>query len=337
MAGGNNEMKSHKVFVTRQIARSALNTLQAQTDCEVWESLDPPPRKVLLDKCIGVHGLLCLLTDPVDAQLLQANRLTLKVVSQMAVGTDNIDLKTATQLGIPVGNTPGVLTEATADHTFALLMAVARRITEADQEVHAGIWRAWGPDVLCGTEVSGATLGIIGLGRIGQAVAKRAMGFGMTVLYFDHQRHPELEKNLGIQYKSMKFVIAGSDFIVLHIYLNPQNYHLFGKEQFDLMKPTAILVNTSRGSVVDTRALETALREYRIAGAGLDVTEPEPIEKNSPLLNYKNVVITPHIASATTQTRLKMANIAVANLLAGLEGKPLPHCVNPEAYESGKQ
>ncbi len=330
-------MCAQKVFVTRRIAPSAFEKINAQTTCEVWEQADPPRYEILLDKCNGVSGLLCLLTDKIDRGLIETCKRDLKVISQMAVGIDNIDLIAATEHKIPVGNTPGVLTEATADHTFALMMVVARRVIEADQEVHSGLWRAWGPDVLCGNEVSGSTLGIIGFGRIGQAMAKRASGFNMNVLYHDHQHHLDLEKTLGVHYSDLDSLISKSDFITLHVYLSPDTYHMFSRKQFELMKPSAILLNTSRGSVVDPQALDWALQNHRIAGAGLDVTEPEPIEKSSPLLKYKNLVITPHIASATTQTREKMANMAVDNLLAGLQGLPLPYCTNPEVYSSIKQ
>ncbi len=330
-------MNQQKIFLTRKIASSAINKIPAETRLEVWQSAEPPLYGTLLSKCKGIAGLLCLLTDKIDENLIRSCSPNLKVISQMAVGTDNIDLDAATRFGIPVGNTPAVLTEATADHAFALLMAAARRIVEADREVHAGIWRPWGPDVLCGNEVSGATLGIIGFGRIGQAVARRAAGFHMNVLYSDHHRHRDLERHLGVIYAEMDDLIARSDFITMHVFLSQGNYHLFGKTEFERMKKTAILVNTSRGSVVDPGALEWALKNHRIAGAALDVTEPEPIEKDSTLLKYPNLIITPHIASATTQTREKMANIAIDNLLAGLRGERLPFCANPAVHNSRKQ
>jgi glyoxylate reductase len=330
-------LKQQKVFLTRKITPSAIDRISAEALLEMWQNTEPPTYETLLSKCKGIAGLLCLLTDKIDENLIRSCLPGLKVISQMAVGTDNIDLAAATKLGIPVGNTPAVLTEATADHTFTLLMATARRIVEADREVHAGIWRAWGPDVLCGNEVSGSTLGIIGFGRIGQAVARRATGFDMKVLYSDHHRNYELEREWGVIYTGMEDLIARSDFITLHVFLNQENYHLFGKKEFGRMKKTAILVNTSRGSVVDPKALAWALENHRIAAAALDVTEPEPIEKDNPLLKYPNLVITPHIASATTQTREKMANVAVDNLLAGLRGERLPFCANPAVYKSIKQ
>jgi len=273
-----------------------------------------------------------MLTDPIDAKLIGAAAGKLKVISQMAVGVDNIDIAEATRLGIPVGHTPEILTDATADHTWALMMAAARRIVEADNEVRQGIWRPWGPDVFCGTDFSGATLGIIGFGRIGQAVASRASGFKMCVQFYDHSP-VELSNDLtAAKPVSFEDLLKTSDFISLHVYLSPQTFHMIGMDQFKLMKPTSILINTSRGSIVDPAALRWALENKLIMAAGIDVYEPEPITHDDPLLKFQNIVITPHIASATVHTREKMAMVAVDNLIAGLNDEKLPFCANPEVY-----
>ncbi|MBE0696597.1 MAG: D-glycerate dehydrogenase, partial [Anaerolineaceae bacterium] len=280
------------VFVTRKIAETALKKLEQQVDIEIWPEETPPPYTLLLDKVTQVDGILTLLSDRIDANLIEHAGPKLKVISQMAVGFDNIDAKAATAKGIPVGNTPGVLTETTADFTWALLMAAARRVSEGDREVHAGIWRTWGPDVLTGYDIYGATLGIIGFGRIGQAMARRAKGFSMRVLY--HDPHCEPEGAIEAECVGMDELLAQSDFVTLHTYLSPETYHLIGPEQLKKMKPTAILVNTSRGPVVDPEALAWALSEQVIAAAALDVTEPEPIPTDSPLLKLNNLIITPH-------------------------------------------
>lgn len=324
-------MPKPTVFVTRKIAAEALDRLTAHAQVETWEQEDPPPQDVLLEKAARVEGLLTLLTDKIDAVLIDSAP-NLKVISQMAVGFDNIDIAAATRKGIPVGNTPGVLTETTADFAWALMMAAARRVVEADKEVHEGIWRAWGPDVLTGYDVYGATLGIIGFGRIGQAMARRARGFNMRILYNDPHCGHEAGVETGAECVSLDELLAQSDFVTLHTYLSDETYHLIGREEFAKMKPTAVLVNTARGPVVDPDALNWALRSGKIAAAALDVTEPEPIPRDSPLLSLKNIVIAPHIASASKATRLRMAQMAVDNLLAGLQGERLPNCANPQVY-----
>jgi glyoxylate reductase len=250
----------------------------------------------------------------------------------MAVGYDNIDLVESTRLGIPVGHTPGVLTETTADLAFALMLAAARRVVEAAEEVHAGIWRPWGPDVLTGYDVCGATLGIVGLGRIGEAMARRARGFNMRVLYSSAHRKAHVEKELGIEYAGLTEILPVADFLSLHTALTPDTRHLIGRDELALMKPTAILVNTARGGVVDSIALEQALETGVIAGAGLDVYDPEPIQVNNALLKMKNVVILPHIGSASKNTRRRMAEMTVENMAAGLSGTRLPYCANPKVY-----
>jgi glyoxylate reductase len=322
-----------RVFVTRTIPPAALNHLTGEAQAGVWPEEAPPPYTVLLEKISRVDGLFTLLTDRIDAGLIDQAGPNLKVISQMAVGYDNIDVAAATRHGIPVGNTPGILTETTADFTWALLMAAARRVAEGDHEVRQGIWRPWGPDVLTGVDLYGATLGIIGFGRIGQAVARRAKGFGMQVLFNDPNCAPEAGTDTVARCVSQEELLASSDFVSLHVYLSKETYHLIGRKQLAKMKPSAILVNTARGPVVDPEALNWALRNRVIAGAALDVTEPEPIPTDSPLLELKNIIITPHIASASKATRLRMAEMAVENLLAGLRGERLPNCINPQVYE----
>ncbi|NOZ27035.1 MAG: D-glycerate dehydrogenase [Chloroflexi bacterium] len=325
-------MAKPKVYVTRLIPEEGLNMVLEACDAEVWEGELPPPREVLLEKVKGKDGLLCLLTDKVDAELMDTAG-TLKVISNYAVGYDNIDVKAATERGIPVGNTPGVLTDTTADFAFTLLMAVARRVVEGVDYVRAGKWKTWGPRLLLGQDVHGATLGIIGFGRIGQAMARRAKGFDMKVLYYDIYRREDLEESMGVQYADMDTLLRESDFVTIHTNLNESTYHLLDREAFAKMKPTAILINTARGPIVDPEALAEALEQGKIAGAGLDVTEPEPINMDSPLLKFPNCVIVPHIASASVATRGLMARMAAENLLAGLRGERLPNCVNPEVYE----
>lgn len=325
-------MAKPKVYVTRLIPEEGLNMILEACDAEVWEGELPPPREVLLEKVKGKDGLLSLLTDKVDAELMDTAG-TLKVISNYAVGYDNIDVRAATERGIPVGNTPGVLTDTTADFAFTLLMAVARRVVEAVDYVRAGKWKTWGPRLLLGQDVHGATLGLIGFGRIGQAMARRARGFDMRVLYYDIRRNEKAEAELGATFVDMDTLLRESDFVSIHTDLNETTYHLIDAEAFDKMKPTAILINTARGPIVDPQALAEALEKGKIAGAGLDVTEPEPINMDSPLLKFPNCVIAPHIASASVATRGLMARMAAENLLAGLRGERLPNCVNPEVYE----
>ncbi|MCD6291518.1 MAG: D-glycerate dehydrogenase [Anaerolineae bacterium] len=325
-------MAKPKVYVTRLIPEEGLNMILEACEAEVWEGELPPPREVLLEKVKGKDGLLCLLTDRVDVELMDTAG-ALKVISNYAVGYDNIDVKAATERGIPVGNTPGVLTDTTADFAFALLMAVARRVVEGSDYVRAGKWKTWGPRLLLGQDVHGATLGIVGFGRIGQAMARRAKGFNMKVLYYDIHRREDLEQSMGVQYTDMDTLLRESDFVTIHTNLNESTYHLIDQEALAKMKPTAILINTARGPIVDTEALAEALEQGKIRAAGLDVTDPEPINRDNPLLKLPNCVITPHIASASVATRGLMARMAAENLLAGLRGERLPNCVNPEVYE----
>lgn len=322
-----------KVFVSRLIDPEALNMIAEVAEMEVWRDELPPPYEVLLEKVKDVDGLLSLLSDRIDTTLMDtAPRL--KVISNLAVGYDNIDITEATKRGIQVGNTPRVLTETTADIAFALLMAAARRVVEADRHVRKGQWKTWGPMILLGQDIHHATLGIIGLGRIGIEVAKRAGGFNMNVLYHDVVRNEEAERQLGVKYVSeLNELLSTSDFISVHVPLLPGTHHLIGASEFALVKPTAVFINTSRGSVVDQKALYEALRSGKIFAAGIDVTEVEPISTDDPLLTLENVVITPHIASASVHTRKNMALMAAENLLAGLRGQVLPNCVNPKVAQ----
>jgi glyoxylate reductase len=324
-------MPQPRVFITRQLP-TRLEALQQVATVEVWTERQPPPYDVLLTKVKAIDGLLCLLTDPIDRPLIEAGT-SLTVISQMAVGYDNIDLTAATAHKIPVGHTPGVLTNATADLTWALLMAAARRVVEADRFTRRGLWRTWEPDLLLGPDVTGATLGIVGLGRIGQSVAKRAQGFEMQILYTNtHRADPELEQSLGVEFVSFDRLLQESDFITIHTPLTPDTYHLFSDRQFEQMKSSAILINTARGTIIDPNALYRSLKNGQIAAAAIDVTDPEPIPADSLLLTLENLIITPHIGSASRQAREKMATMAIANLLAGLRGDRLPYCANPEVY-----
>lgn len=326
-------MTKPRVFVTRRIPQIGIDLAGAAADLEIWEDELPPSYETLIERVRGVDGLLCLLTDRIDAALMDAAGPSLKVISQMAVGYDNIDIDAATGRGIPVGNTPGVLTDATADFTWALLMAAARRVVEGDRYTRSGQWRTWGPLTLLGADIAGATLGVVGFGRIGQAVARRAQGFGMCILYDNGgSRVAEQEKALGAEMVSFDDLLRQSDFVTLHTPLTPQTRHLMDRPQFALMKRSAILINTARGGVVNPEALYAALQAGTIAGAALDVTDPEPIPLDSPLLTLDNLIIAPHIASASIAARTRMAEMAGHNLVAGLNGERLPTCANPQVY-----
>lgn len=321
-----------KVFVTRLLPKEAMDRIGSKCEVTVWDEELPPTREVLLEKVRDVEGLLCLLTDKVDAELM-SRALNLRVISNCAVGFDNIDMAEATKRGIIVGNTPGVLTETTADFAFGLIMAAARRIVEGDRQVRAGKWKTWGPMILLGQDLHGATLGIVGLGRIGSAVARRANGFGMRILYHNPTRRRDVEGELGIRYVEFESLLAESDFVTIHVNLTPETYHLIGRKELATMKSTSVLVNTSRGAVVDNMALYEALRDGKIAFAALDVTEPEPIVPDHPLLTLRNLIVTPHIASASVATRTKMGLMAADNLIAGLKGEMPSHPVNPEVLK----
>lgn len=323
-----------RVFVSRRIPDEGLSRIVAQTDADVWPDDLPPPRDELLRRVEGVDGFVSLLTDGVDDELLDRAGPGLKVVSNYAVGFDNIDVPACTRRGVAVGNTAGVLTETTADAAFALLMAAARRIPEAYDYVRQDHWKTWGPMLLLGPDVHHATIGILGFGRIGREVAKRARGFDMTVLYYDVQpASGEEEQRLGARRASMDEVLAQSDFVTLHVNLTPETHHLMNRERLSKMKPSAMLINASRGPVVDPDDLYEALKDGTIAAAALDVTEPEPMPGDHKLLTLPNCLIVPHIASGSYATRGKMASIAAENLFAGMRGEPLPSFVNPEVQQ----
>jgi glyoxylate reductase len=311
-----------RCFVTRRLPGTALDRLGAEHELDVWEGASPPSRDELLAHARDAHGLLSQLTERVDAELLDACP-KLAAVANYAVGVDNVDLAAATERGVPVGNTPGVLTNATADLAWALMLAAARWLPEAERAVRGGGW-SWEPDFLLGRDVHGATLGILGMGRIGSAVARRAEGFEMDVIHNSRSGGVPLEE-----------LLERSDFVSLHAPLTPETRGIIGEQALRRMKPTAILVNTARGPLVDTDALVRGLREGWIAGAGLDVTDPEPLPTDHPLLDCPGLVIAPHIGSATVATREAMADLAVDNLLAALRGERMPHCANPEVYERG--
>jgi glyoxylate reductase len=319
-------MKS-KVYVTRQVPEEGITMLRQACQVEVWEGELPVPRDILLQKVRDIDGLYSLLTDRVDQELLDTAP-NLRVVSNMAVGYDNIDVTACTARGIPVGHTPGVLTDTTADFAFTLLMTAARRVVEGVDYVRAGRWKTWGPTLFMGADVHGATLGIVGIGRIGQAVARRARGFDMRISYFDP--YVSDARIAGSTSVDLDTLLVESDFVTLHVPLTEMTHHFISRKELNKMKPTAVLVNTSRGGVVDPEALVEALRDEKIAYAALDVTEPEPIPVDHPLLTLPNCIVVPHIASASVATRTKMATIAAENLLAGLQGQPLPYCVNPD-------
>jgi glyoxylate reductase len=322
-------MSQPRVLVTRVLPQAALDRIVSACDMDLWTDELPPPREVLLEKVRGCDGVLSLLTDRIDAEVMDASPC-LKVISNYAVGYDNIDIAAATERRIQVGNTPGVLTETTADLAFALLMAAARRIVEADAFTRAGRWKTWGPTLLLGQDVHHATLGIIGFGRIGREVAKRARGFDMQVMYHDSGRDEQAERELGACYADLDTLLAGSDFVSIHVPLTEATRHMIGARELALMKPTAILINTARGPVVDQQALYEALRDRRITAAGLDVFEREPIDPDNPLLKLDNVVLAPHIASASVATRTKMALMAAENLIEGVNCRPIPYRVNTE-------
>lgn len=314
-----------RVLVTREIPDAGLRLLRDVADLDVWDGELPPPRDELLRRVVGVDGLLALLTDRVDDELLDAAGPALRVVSNFAVGYDNVDVAACARRGIPVGNTPGVLTEATADMAFTLLLAVARRVTEADAYVRDDRWRTWGPMLLLGKDVSGATLGIVGFGRIGREMARRARGFGMRVLFNSRTRATEaVEAEFGASWVDLKTLLAQSDFVSLHVNLGPETRHLIDAAALARMRPGSVLINTARGPVVDQDALTDALRSGHLWGAGLDVTDPEPMRADHPLAQMLNCLVVPHVASATERTRDRMAEKAARNVIAGLRGEPLP-------------
>lgn len=327
-------MPKPRVFVTRRIAQEALDLLQEHTELVLWPKTLAPPNHILSYEASLSEGLLTTVEDTVDAALIEASP-GLKVISQIAVGYDNVDVAAATARGIPVGNTPGVLSKTTADLAFALLMAVARRVVEGDRFVRDGKWMGWHPSLLAGMDIHDATLGIVGLGKIGLEMARRGRGFDMNVLYHSRTRSSDLEAVNGLTYvPDLHTLLGQADFVSLHVPLTSETRHLIGEVELGAMKPTAFLINTTRGPVVDQGALYEALKSGVIAGAALDVTDPEPMNAADPLLTLENVVVAPHIGSSSVATRSRMAMMAAENLLAGLRGDLPAYCVNGEALKA---
>lgn len=322
-----------RVFVSRAVPPQTLARLEvAELDLHIWDAETPPPCATLLDELALADGIITMLTEQVNREALDAAP-KLRVISNFAVGVDNIDLDLAAERGIPVGHTPGVLTEATADQAFMLLLACARRLVESVAYVKAGEWQTWFPMQMLGHDVSGRTLGIIGLGRIGHAMAKRGRGFGMKILYHGGSRD-EFARDVDARAVDLETLLRESDFVSVHAPLKDETRHLLSTDQFALMKQTAILVNTARGGIIDTEALVAALREQEIAYAGLDVTDPEPLPADHALLGLDNCIVVPHLGSATWSTRERIGEIAVQNLLLGLRGERLIHCANPAVYQA---
>lgn len=322
------------MYVTsNEVPESALGMLRSVAQVEVYGKNGTPPRDTILREVRDVDALFCLLTDRVDAVLLRrAGRL--KVVGNMAVGYDNVDIEEATRRGVLVTNTPGVLTETVADLTVALMLAIARRVVEADGYVRRGRWKTrWSPMMMAGTDVYGKTLGIYGLGRIGLAVARRVTGFGMKVAYNDAIRNEAAEKEDGIEFKPLDELLSMADFLTIHVPLTPETRHSIGGREIAMMKRSAFLINTSRGPVVNEKALTSALLRGKIAGAALDVFEKEPVGPANPLMRLSNVILLPHIASASVETRTSMAELAARNILAALDGKTPPNLVNREVLD----
>ena len=323
-----------RVYVTRQIFPDALDLIEKTAELELWPDEEPPSPEQLREAMADVEGAIINVMDRIDAPLLDAAP-KLRVLSQVAAGLDNIDIPEATKREILVGYTPGVLAKSTADLAFALLLAVARRVVESDKWVREGNWKiSHHPMFWLGSEVNGSTLGILGLGGIGLETAKRGLGFEMKIIYHSRTRKPELEAEYGFKYATLNRVLAQSDFLSIHVPLTPETNRFIGEKQLKKMKSTAILINLSRGPVVDTDALYKALTEGWIAGAGLDVFDPEPVPADHPLLGLDNVVVLPHIGSASNRSRRDMHLLAARNLVAGLKGERLEQCANPEVYES---
>ena len=324
-------MSRPRIYVARAVFDEAIALLEEAGDVEVWRGDDPPPPYEVVCRALrDVHALLSLLTERIDAPLLEAAP-RLRVVSNMAVGYDNIDVAAATERGIYVGNTPGVLTETTADFAFALLAAWVRRIPEAQRYARDGSWKHWGPMTLLGADLYGATLGIVGLGRIGEAMARRAAGFGMRLIYHSRTRKPALERELDLEwFDSLDGPLGEADFVSLHVPLLPETTRLIGEAELRAMRPSAVLVNTTRGEIVDQAALTRALTGGVIAGAALDVADPEPMSPDDPLLAMDRVLVTPHVASASRATRLKMAMMAAQNIVDVFQGRPPSNWVNPD-------
>jgi glyoxylate reductase len=318
-----------KVFLTRELPPRAMERLFEHTDLEYNKEDRVLTKEEIINGVKGKDGLLCLLTDNIDGEIMDANP-NLQIIANYAVGFNNIDVPAATSRKIPVTNTPGVLTETSADLAFTLLVSTARRVVEGDNFLRTGTWNGWGPLQYLGSDIFGATLGIIGLGRIGKAIAKRATGFDMKIIYWNRTRlTEEEEQELGLSYLPFEEVLKQSDYLSVNIAYNEHTFHLFGDKEFELMKDTSIIINTARGPVIDEKALVRALQNKEIAGAGLDVYEDEP-RVELELLEMNNCVLLPHLASATIETRTKMGMIAIDNLLAKFSNQPLPNLVNTE-------
>ena len=316
----------HRVFISRRIPDKALEMIKPDCDIDMWtEATVPPP---IVERIVGVDGLLTYGHELVTGPMMDTAP-TLKVISVMGVGYDHVDVAAATERGIAVGHTPGTLDETVADFTFALLLAAARNVLKGDKYTRSGAWKVYDPNILWGAEIHGATLGIVGMGRIGRAVARRAKGFDMKVLYHNRHRAEQWEQELGVQYAAFETLLSQADFVIILTPLSEKTEGLIGKKELSLMKNTAILINTARGPIVDSQALVEALQNGVIAGAGLDVFDPEPPPADDPLLALDNVVLTPHLGSATVKTRTRMGVMSAENLLAGLRGEPLPNWVNP--------
>ena len=329
-------MPKPKVYVTREMPERGLRIIKEKFDTEIWSDYAPPPKRTIIEKADKVDALATLLSDKIDAEVFDAAP-KLKIVAQMAVGFDNINIAEATKRGIYVTNTPGVLTETTADFAWTLLMAVARRVVEADNYVRSGKWKVgWHPMMLQGRDIYGATLGIVGLGRIGCAIAMRAKGFSMKVLYNDVIRRPDFEKEYGIQFVDVDYLFKNADFITINVPLMKETHHMVDEKKLKMMKKTAYIINNARGPVVDEKALYKALKEGWIAGAGLDVFEQEPTPLDNPLLKLDNIVVAPHISSASYETRSRMAEMVAENLTAFFEGRTPPNLVNTEVAKSKK-
>ncbi|MBI3403828.1 MAG: D-glycerate dehydrogenase [Acidobacteria bacterium] len=322
-------MPKPKVYATHPLFEAPRKLLEQHFEVEYWSGAERPPREVVLQRVADKDALICLLTEKINDELLNAGP-KLRMVANVAVGFDNIDVPACTKRKIAASNTPGVLDETTADFGWTLLMAVARRVLEGDQFTRSGNWHGWNLDQLCGADVWGKTLGLLGFGRIGRALARRASGFNMRVIYNDAIRAPvEAEQQLKAEFLTREQVLAQADFLSLHVPLLPETRHLMSTAQFAQMKPTAFLINTSRGPVVDEAALVAALEAKKIAGAGLDVYEKEP-EVHRGLLGRKDVILAPHISSASLETRTKMTLMAVENVIALFAGKKPPNALNPE-------
>jgi glyoxylate reductase len=326
-------MAKPRIYITRPLPEPAMRMLEGAVEYRMWDREDEPvPRESLLREVVDVDGVICLITEKMDAEVIDRMRRS-TVIAQVAVGIDNIDVAAATRRGVFVTNTPGVLTETTADMGWAILMATARRVVEGDKFTRSGRWKTWELMGFTGQDVHGATLGIIGLGRIGAAIARRAKGFAMTILYNNRRPAEALGAEVGARYVSLDDLLRQSDFVMVSCALTAETRHFIGERELGLMKPTAALVNIARGPIVDQRALYRALVDRKIWAAGLDVFEVEPVPMDEPLLKLDNVVVPPHLGSASTATRIKMATMAAENCLAGVTGRVPPNVVNPEAAE----